>query len=63
VRILRALGDYFTDLMEGDLVAWLFTGIIVGFAALIGIIAWRVKVNERREEERKRRKPGGKKDR
>ena len=63
MRILRALGDYFTDLMEGDLVAWLFTGIIVGFAALIGIIAWRVKVNERREEERKRRKPGGKKDR
>jgi hypothetical protein len=63
MRTLRALQAYFAHLLEGDPVAWAFTALPLLFAAVIGIVAWRVRAEERRWQERKGRKQGGKENR
>ena len=56
MRTLRALQNYFSDLGEGDPVAWGFTALILLFAAVIGLIAWRARADEKRWEERRGKK-------
>lgn len=45
---------YFEALIEGDWIAWGVTGIFVLIAAILGIVAWRSKVEEKRYQEEKR---------
>jgi hypothetical protein len=62
MRTLRALRDYLTDLFDGDPVALTFTGVMLGIALLLGLLVLKAKRDLRREdEERQRKRYGGKK--
>jgi hypothetical protein len=60
MRTIRALQAYFAHLLEGDPVALAFTALPLLFAAVVGIVAWRVRADERRWQQRRGKKPGGK---
>ena len=60
MRIIRALGDYFSDLFDGNPTTWLFTLIFLGIAATLCLFWWYTAHKLRQEdEERKRRRYGG----
>ena len=49
---------YFENLAQGDPVALGMTAFFLLFVAVVGIVAWRFKTAERREEEAKRKRWG-----
>lgn len=62
MRILRALGDFFSDLFSGDPVAVAMTLAFVGIAVVLGLLWYKAARDRiREEEERKRNRYGGKK--
>lgn len=62
MRILRALGDFFSDLAAGDPVAWTVTLVFLAIALGIGLFWYKTARDLRREdEERKRKRSGGQK--
>ena len=54
----RVFTEYFSALAEGDPVALAMTGFFLLFLAVVGIVAWRFKMAERREEEARRKRWG-----
>ena len=53
----RAIARFLEDLAEGDPVAWIFVGIFVVIATILGIITFFFRrAHLREEEERKERK-------
>ncbi len=60
MRIIRALGDYFDDLLDGNPVAWTITLIFLAIAAALCLF-WYFTARKlrREEEERQRRRYGG----
>jgi hypothetical protein len=60
--MLRVLGRFFSDLLDGDPIALTVGAVILGIALLLGLLWWKAARDLRREdEERKRRYGGGKK--
>jgi len=56
----RVFGRYFEALFAGDPIALGATAVFAVFLLIIGVVAWRYKVEERREQQRKREKWYGK---
>lgn len=54
----RVFHRYFEALAEGDPVALGVTGLFVLFLAVVGLVMWKSKREEKAEEERKRKKWG-----
>lgn len=60
----RALSDFFRDLAAGELVPWIFVGVILLIVVVIGLWGMKIMRDKRRlDEERKNRwrKSGAKK--
>ena len=54
----NVFGRYFSALAEGDPVALGITGLFVVVLIAVGLVAWKSKRDERRQEEEKRKRWG-----
>ena len=55
MRIIRALGDYFSDLFDGNPTTWLFTLIFLAIAAALCLFWWYTARKLRQEDEERKR--------
>ena len=56
--MLRALRRFFENLFEGDPVALILVGVIVGVALLLGLLWWEAARDLRREDEKRKQRHG-----
>ena len=56
--MLRVLRRFFEDLFEGDPVALIVAGVIVGIALLLGLLWWKAARDLRREDEKRKQRHG-----
>jgi hypothetical protein len=52
MKLIEAVKAYFAHLLQGDPVAWTFTVLLLALAAVLGIVAWRARRDERRWQRR-----------